>query len=1393
MSTDQQPPSPPGNRLLTGWKAVQQGYRLLNNLTHHVLGFLLKALVVVYFLFGAAFLGLRYVVLPHIGDYKPEVEAIVTRTIGSKVTIEHIAASWEGLRPDLTLDNVVIHDKSGAEALHLPKITATLSWLSAITGEIRLHRLDIDRPQMDITRDAQGNLTIGGIFIDTHKSGDSQVADWALTQSEIAIRDGKLNWKDDLRGAPLLALDGVNIVLRNHWRHHQFALKAVPPAELAAPLDVRATFDHPHFAKRIANPLQWKGELYVDLQNTDLSAWKPYVDYPIELTQGKGSVRAWLNFERAKVANFTADLSLANVTTQLRKDLVPLNLVQVNGRVSIQEDIKAGEDSTPTFGANGHAVSLTDFSLQTDDGLSLPATTISETYQPARNGKPEKTSLTTRRLDLKTLAEFAERLPMPKEVHQMLSDYEPRGVLKDFSMQWQGAYPQIAAYSVKGSFEGLSLDPQAPRPAIPKSGKTPAQAAIPGIPGFENLTGSVDANDKGGTFSLASEKLKLHFPGYFSDPDVPFDRLQMQASWVFQAKDHVLLDVRNLSFTQDDLSGAFSGKHVLSMDREHDKSPGVIDITGTLNGLDLEKVENYLPDDMQHDAKAWLTDALVGGTAEDVHVRLKGDLADFPFQPRAGEKKPRGEFVVTGKIRDGAMNYNPNHFGKDGKSPEWPLLEAINGTITFDRARMEVQAESAKTHGAALSNVKAVIDDLVSPTPVLKISGDAAANLSDMVGYVNDSPVAGMIEHATEETKATGNAKLALKLELPLAKIIESKVNGTIQFNNNSVTLLNGMPPLQGTNGKFEFSDKGFELVGVKSSFIGGPVVLNGGMGKDGQVLIKADGTATVVGLRRMYPDVQKLTDKLNGSARYTASVRVKNHHPDITVESNLSGLAINLPAPLRKAANDVMPFRFDLLGAPSNDASMQRDEMKLALGPMLSARYERQKTNAKDAQWSVVRGGIGVNVQTPAPDSGVLANVNLKSLDVDEWSNVVSSVLPEGMAGSGSGGDSAVDSISQYIEPSIVTIRAGDMSVFGEKLANVVIGASHQKDVWQVNIASDHATGYLTWNQSRSGRGLGRVTARLASLVIPRSATSGVSNLLDGKSETQIPALDVVAENFELYDLKLGRLELDAHNTRGPAGREWRINKLSISNPDAEFKSSGKWDKADNNNATSLSYTLDIVDAGKLLNRFGFAEVMRGGKGKMEGDLTWKGLPFSMDFPTLSGNLQMELASGQFLKADPSAARLLGVLNMQALPRRLALDFRDVFSQGFAFDGISGAVSINNGTAKTDSLKMRGVAATVLIDGTADVTKESQNLHVSVIPEINVGAASVVYGLAVNPIVGVGTLLAQMFLRDPLMKAFTFEYQVTGPWKDPVVTKLARKEPPNPAGEAGKDPGKPG
>ncbi len=683
---------------------ARHAWRYANRASHHLLGALFILLVVVYFLFAGLILALRYAVLPNIDAYQPAIEQMTSRALGRQVETGSLQASWRGLRPHLSLTDVVVRDPAGQPALVLPKVSATLSWSSLLVADLRLHRLEIERPDMTIRRDRDGLLHVGGILVDLGKEGDGKGMDWVLEQEEIVIRGGRLGWLDEKRGAPELVLQDVDFVLRNKWRRHRFALRATPPAAYAQPLDVRADFRHPHFTRQISDVRRWTGVLYADLRDTDLAAWKAYVDYPVELTQGRGSVRAWLDFDQARVADFSADLSLADVTTRLRRDLQPLDLVTVDGRISVKEEIDPRrQDGQPTFGAHGHAVALTDFSFKTREGLVFPRTTLSERYIPARAGQPEKFEVTAKLLDLHTLANFAERLPLPAGQRAMLADFVPRGQVRDFSVQWQGSYPELAAYRIKGRFAGLSMKAQAPRPARPKSGNRPAQAALPAIPGFENLSGAVDASDKGGSFQLLSAGLKLNLPGYFSEPVMDFEKLDMQANWTFQKDDQLLLEIDRMDFVQEGLAASLSGRHLMPMKAREGTPLGQIDLTGKITKLDLASVGRYLPLATPPETRAWLAGGLEGGTAHNLALRIKGNLADFPFRAERPGAKPAGEFTLAGRIVDGRLNYTPGEFAADGKAPLWPILDDIQGTIAFNRARMEIHADSAGTGGAALS------------------------------------------------------------------------------------------------------------------------------------------------------------------------------------------------------------------------------------------------------------------------------------------------------------------------------------------------------------------------------------------------------------------------------------------------------------------------------------------------------------------------------------------------------------------------------------------------------------------------------------------------------------------------------------------------------------------
>ena len=1346
--------------LAVRWRRMRAAYRYANLATHHVLGFAVKLTLALYFGFALLLLVLRYAILPNIDLYKSSIEQIASRALGNQVSIARIYASWSGLRPSLFLGDVVLRDRAGRQVLSLPSVVATLSWWSLAKAEPSFESLEIIRPELDVRREPDGTLYVAGIRVDT-RQGTGGGADWALAQREIVIREGRVNWTD--RGKPALALEQVNLVLRNRWRRHRFGLQATPPASLGLPVDVRADFQHPPFAARISDVALWTGELYADIRGADLAAWKTYVSYPFELSRGQGALRAWLTLDRARLAGFTADVGLNDVALRLAPDLPLLDLVRVQGRVSAREDLAPGaSDGRPTFGTRGHALSLNEFSLQTRDGLTLPPTSLSERYVAGAAGQPGQTEVKARVLDLQTVAALAARLPLTAPQRALLQQMAPRGRLLDVSAEWQGAWSALRSYRVRGRLAGVGLTPQPARAAQPKTAGADAQPARPPLPGFDNLTGSIDATERGGTLNLDSSRLVLQMPAWFSEPAMPFDKLSLQAHWSFEERDRLRLRIDALNFVQKGLGGTLSGSHVIAL---HGAGPGTADFSATLNNFDVKSIGRYLPLNTPPDLRAWLTGALQDGMAQDVSLRLRGDLARFPFKGDSGS-----QFRVAGRIVNGKLNYTPGLYAANGKAPLWPPAENIQGSFLFERARMEIRGDRASTGGVALAHVKAVVADLGSSDMLLDIDGTASGPLQKYLKYVADSPVLEWISRFTDQTSGSGNANLALKLHLPLARLPESKVQGTLQLMNNQVHLFDDLPPVQDATGQIEFYEKGVNLNSLAGTFLGGPVAVSGGTQRDNSILVRIAGSVSADGLRKNYPApvMQRLAARLSGSTRYTGLVTAVGQHVQLTVDSSLAGLGLDFPAPARKAGPDSMALKFVMNAAPPNEAGLLKDELRISLGAALAASYQRQRKDGEP--WRVTRGGIGVNVAAPEPDAGVMLNVSLKSLDVDAWSRLGSAIAGPAHPDGGAGADGP--DIAQYVLPDVIAARASEL-IFGErKLEHVVLGASRQNGGWQANIDSTQASGYLMWNDAQSGAGAGKISARLAALIIPESAAADVKDLLEGKSTAQtIPALDIVAERFELFGKQLGRLELQADNAVAAAGREWRIGQLSLANPDGQLKGSGKWSARDGQ--SSLNFVLDIADAGKLLDRFGFADTLRGGKGKLSGDIGWKGLPYSLDIPSLSGQIAMNVESGQFLKQDPGAAKLLGVLSLQALPRLLKLDFHDVFSEGLAFDGISASASITRGVVKTDNLKMHGVAATVLMDGTADIANESSNLHVVVIPEFNLGTGPLVYALAVNPVIGIGSFLAQLFLRAPVMKAMTYQMQITGPWKAPLVTKL--------------------
>ena len=1325
---------------------------------------------------------LHWGIVPRIDEFRPRLEQLASRAIAAPVTIEAIEAESNGLVPSVSLRNVRVHDPAGRAGLHVPRVLVAFSVLSL--GQGRLEQLVIDEPELELRRTADGRLLVGGIDLSGDAEGNADAADWFFSQPEFLVRGGRVRWVDERRDAPPVQLTDVQLVVRNGYGRHQLRLDATPAPDWGERFTLIGQFRQRVFSRHPGFWREWDGQGYADFKRIDVSRLRAYVDqqadWGVDLQNGHGAVRLWVDTRQGALTAATADVALGAVAARFGPQLEPLAFASLTGRLGWRDP-----------GGGGAEVSTRNLHFVDADGLAWPGGNVQLSYRSG-DGQAAGGELTGDKLDLAALAKIARRLPLPPPVHQRLADHPVQGLVERIHARWDGALDAPAHWRVTTRVSGLSV---APLPA-------PARAdgvAVEGIPGIERAVLDLDAQPTGGQASLTVRDGALTFPGVFAEPRIPLAELALQSRWRVQGE-QIEVDVDQFKLHNADATGSFKGRwQTLAGQQGAKRFPGVLDLTGSFTRANGARVHRYLPLGIPAPARDYVRSAVVRGEARDFAVRVKGDLNHVGDSQPA----PGSEFRFAGQVQGVTLAYVPRALQPAGQPP-WPALEDLAGELVFDHNSMQVRNASARVQGHPgwqFHRVQADIADLMHTR--VRVDAEGRGTLTSALGIVNASPVAGFIEHALDHASASGDAGLRLKLDLPIDRIREAKVEGRATLHGNDVRITPDSPALAQAQGAVTFSDTGFALQDARARLLGGEARLSGGTSSapgGPAVVLRAAGTASAEALREMadWAPLPGVARQASGSAAYEAQIGFRAGEPDVLVTSDLRGMAFDLPAPLAKPADAAWPLRYEsgsVHGAPG------RQRYRVAVADQLTVEFERDGASGR-----VQRGVIGVGPQAQPqlalPASGVLARVHLPRLQTDAWEAALSKVF----GGGGSDGGSAL--ADGGFVPTAWSLRVGELQVDERTLNDVAATGTREGSTWRADVQARELAGRVEYSGGVGDRP-GKVLARLSRLSIPASSAGEDESML-ARPPANLPALDVVVEQFELRGKKLGRLEIEAVNHDVAAARqtsalqEWELKKLAIRAPEATFTASGQWaalvrgapppldpraprERGDPRR-TALDFKLDVRDAGGLLTRFDMPGVLARGKGSMEGTLDWRGAPLSPHYPSMSGKLHLDIGAGQFLKADPGVAKLLGVLSLQALPRRLTLDFRDVFSTGFAFDFIRGDVEVARGIATTNNLQMKGTSAAVLMDGSADIDKETQNLRVLVVPELDAGTAALV-ATAINPAIGIGAFVAQLVLKRPLVQAATREFHVGGRWDDPQVTAVRARPGPTPRAEAGSAP----
>lgn len=1327
-------------------------------------------------LFALSWGVLHFVIVPRVDQWRPALESLASRALGVRVTIGQVQASATGAVPLLALQDVRLLDRQGREALHLPRVQAGLSVRSL--WRLGFEQLVIEAPVLQARRTADGQIEVGGMVVGAGHDDDGRLADWVSQQTELAILNGELRWRDETRPqADELVLRDIDWVVRNRGRQHHWRFDATPPGAWGERLSLRGRFTGPLWQQRLGDWRQWQGTVYADLPRVDLSLLQQHVSLPADwglgVDEGRGALRAWIDWQRGTVAAVQVDLALPAVVLRWREPLAPLAVRDVEVRVRAQRE-----------GARTQ-VSTQGLRFATPDGLRWSGGDVRYAQTGDGSGDVVQWELQADRVDLAPVQQLARRLPLPEVWREALAETRPQGRVESLALRWQaGGDGQGARWAASGRVQDLAIEPG----VLPDASgpDTPL-----GRPGARGVTVAFDLTEAGGRADVELRDGALVFPGVFAEPALPFERLQAEVLWT-QQSDRLEVNVRNLSFANADAQGTGQVRWHTGVRREERSGarlPGVLDLDVTLAQADGARVHRYLPQTIPESVRHYLREAVRRGQARDARFLVKGDLSHFPFA-----SPEQGVFQVKAQLQRVDFNYVPAHLLSPGEVP-WPALDPVQAELHIDRVRLWLKGATGAVQGVPqlkASQVEASIDDFTGDDPRLRVKGRVSGPGEQALGFVNGSPLAALLDHALRDAQLQGEVEVGLALDLPLDRVQDVKVSGQLRLAGNDMLVSPDVPWLRSTQGLLEFDEQGFRVPQASTRLLGGELKFQGGMTRPGGgtlVQFQGQGTVTAEGLRRAsdlgpaWGALARLGQGAHGAAAYQVQWSAGAGGRQLRIDSGLQGLSLALPAPLTKPATaTALPLRFELRDTPPPaPGSPDRDRLEVELGggaaPLLSARYERE--HAPEGV-RVLRGAITVRSdRLPMPGSGVLARLDLGDLDLQAWERWADP--PGGVAGGP--GDVALADTRPYW-PTDLGLSADRLAHGGREFHQLVAGGSRDGDTWRLSLAARELNGYLEYVPGTAQQP-GRVYARLARLSLPPASATEVERLLQTQPQ-QVPALDVVVEDLELNQRRLGRLEVVAVNRQAAlaqreAAREWRLTTLNLTVPEARLQATGNWAAMGGGNRdpmprrTALNLQLSIQDAGALLERFGMPGVVRGGRGTLGGSLGWVGSPLALDIPTLGGQLELDLQRGQFLKADPGLAKLLGVLSLQALPRRLTLDFRDVFSEGFAFDFVRGHARIAQGVASTNNLQMKGVSAAVLLEGRADIARETQDITAVVVPELNAGTASLI-ATAINPLTGLGTFLAQFLLRQPLQEAATQQFHITGSWADPQVEKVNRR-----------------
>jgi uncharacterized protein YhdP len=459
-----------------------------------------------------------------------------------------------------------------------------------------------------------------------------------------------------------------------------------------------------------------------------------------------------------------------------------------------------------------------------------------------------------------------------------------------------------------------------------------------------------------------------------------------------------------------------------------------------------------------------------------------------------------------------------------------------------------------------------------------------------------------------------------------------------------------------------------------------------------------------------------------------------------IAVQTNLTGIALNLPAPLRKEPAEPTNVQVDFTFPPEGGLAVDGN---FGATRRLALRYVSGNGGLELDRGTVQLGGDApVLPQRP----GLAIRGSVPGFDFGEWLAL----------GDASGRERTREVLSA------VELDIGEFAAFGQRLGATRLDAEREDDFWNITIESEAIAGYISVPRVTDGRP--HIVANMERVYWALGNGTG-SQELDPRT---MPGIALQAAELAIDDHRLGRVSADLV----PDAMGLRLVSFASATPSFAAEGSGSWLVGPGGPATRVAVNVTSTDVSAALEELGFTPFLDAEMADMTASLYWPGGPDEHWRDHVGGDVAVRFEKGSLPEIDPGAGRVVGLLSIAAVPRRLALDFRDVFGEGFAFDELSGDFTVIDGDAYTDNLKMAGPSAEIGVVGRTGLRDRDYQQQAVVTAEPG-NMLPTVGALVAGPTVGAAWWLFMRIFRKPLQGIGRAAYCITGTWDDPQVERL--------------------